>query len=64
MLLCSVTLRLLTMEFSRQEYLSVSFPPPGDLSDPGIETASLASPAMADEFFTTAPPGKPHLTFW
>ena len=28
---------LLSMEFSRQEYWSASFPPPGDLPDPRIE---------------------------
>ena len=27
--------------------------------DPGIETAALASPALASGFFTTEPPGKP-----
>ena len=27
-------------------------PPPGTLSDPGIEPASLTSPALADRFFT------------
>ena len=33
--------------------------PPGDLSDPGIELASPASPAWAGGFFlTTEPPGK------
>ena len=32
------------------------FPFPGDLPDPGIETASLA---LAGEFFTMEPPGKP-----
>ena len=32
-------------------------PPPGDLPDPGIEPASLAPPAWAGGFFTTAPPG-------
>ena len=32
---------------------------PKDLPDPGIEPACLASPALADGFFTTAPPGKP-----
>ena len=38
----------LSMGFSRQEYWSgLPFPPPGDLSDPGIEPASLASPALA-----------------
>ena len=37
-----------------QEYWSgLSFPPPGDLPDPGIEPAS---PALASGFFTTARP--------
>ena len=27
--------------------------------DPGIEATSLMSPALAGEFFTTGPPGKP-----
>ena len=45
------------MGFSSQEYWSgLPFPPPGDLPDPGIE---LASPALADGFLTTEPPGKP-----
>ena len=49
----------LSMEFSRQEYWSgVPFPSPGDFPDPGIEPASLSSPALAG-FFTTMPPGKP-----
>ena len=43
------------MEFSRQEYWSrLSFPPPGDLPNPGIEPASLISPALAGKFFTTS----------
>ena len=51
----------LSMEFSRQEYWSgLPFPTPGDLSDPGIEPMSPVSPVMADGFFTTEPPGKPH----
>ena len=42
----------LSMEFSRQECWSwLSFPFPGDLPDPGIEPASLMSPALAGEFF-------------
>ena len=42
------------MGFSRQEYWSeLPFPPPGDLPDPGIETVSLTSPALAGRFFTT-----------
>ena len=48
------------MEFSRQEYWSgLPFCTPGDLRDPGIESKSLASPALAGIFFTAAPPGKP-----
>ena len=31
----------------------VGFPPAGDLRDPGIEPASLTSPALAGELFTT-----------
>ena len=48
------------MGFSRQEYWSgFPFPSPEDLPDPGIEPESLASPALADRFFTTVPPGRP-----
>ena len=48
----------LSMGFPRQKYWSgLLFPSPGDLADPGIEPAS---PALAGEFFTTEPPGKPH----
>ena len=48
------------MGFSRQEHWSgLPFPLPGDLPNPGIEPASLASPALAGGFFTTALPGKP-----
>ena len=47
------------MGFSRQGYWSgLPWPPPGDLSNPGIEHMS---PEMAGRFFTTEPPGKPHL---
>ena len=44
----------LSMEFSRQEYLSV-LPSPitGDLPDPGIEIESLVSSTFLDGFFTT-----------
>ena len=46
----------LSMGFSRQEYWSgLPCPPPGDLPDPGIEPASLMSPALAGGFFTTSP---------
>ena len=51
----------LPMEFSRQEYWNgLPFPHPGDRPDPGIKPTSLASPALADRFFTTAPHGKPN----
>ena len=44
----------LSMKFSRQGYLSgLPFPTPGHLPDPRIEPASLVSPALAHEFFTT-----------
>ena len=50
----------LFMEFSRQEYWSgFPFPPPGDLPEPGLKSTSPESPALADGFFTTVPPGKP-----
>ena len=43
------------MGFSRQEYWSgLPCPPPEDLPDPGIEPASLVSPALAGSFFTTS----------
>ena len=43
------------MDFSRQGYQSgLSFPPPGDLPDPGIEPVSLGSLALAGRFFTTS----------
>ena len=45
----------LSMEFSRQEYWSgLPFPSPGDLPNPGIEPASLESPALSGGFFTTS----------
>ena len=47
----------LSMKFSRQEYWSeLSFPPPGDLPDPGIEPTSPEAPALSGGFFTTEPP--------
>ena len=45
------------MEFSQEPCWSgLSFPPLGDLPNPGIE---LVSPALAGQFFTTELPGKP-----
>ena len=50
----------LSMGFSRLEYWSgLPFPSPEDLPNLGIKPMSLAFPALASEFFTTAPPGKP-----
>ena len=44
----------LSMGLPRPEYRSGSpCPPPGDLSDPGIEPESQMSPALAGRFFTT-----------
>jgi len=44
----------LSMGFSRQEYWSeLPCPPPGDLPDPGTESVSPVSPALAGRFFTT-----------
>ena len=45
----------LSMGFSRQECWSrLPFPSPEDLPDPGIEPASLVSPALASRFCTTS----------
>ena len=50
----------LSMVFSRQEYWSgLPFLSPGDLPWSGIKTVSPESPALAGQFFTTEPPGKP-----
>ena len=44
-----------SMGFSRQEHWSgLPWPPPGDLSDLGIEPASLMSPAFTGGFFTAS----------
>ena len=51
----------LSMGFSRQEYCSgFPCPPPGDLPNPGIELASLPSPAWAGSFFTTSATWEAH----
>ena len=43
----------LSMGFPRQEYWSgLPFPSPGDLPDPGIESVTLVSPALAGGFLT------------
>jgi len=51
------------MDFPRQEYWSEQlFPSSGHFPDPEIEAASLASPVLANRFFTTEPPGTPNGT--
>ena len=51
----------LSMGFPRQEYWSgLLFPSPGDLPNPGMEPLSFVSPALAGEFITAEPPGKPY----
>ena len=60
----------LSMGFSRQEYWGgLPSPPPGDLSNPEIEPASLTSPALTGGFFTTSATweawdGHIHTTTW
>ena len=45
------------MGLSQEEYWSeLSFPPPGDLPNPGTE---FMFPALAGRFFITEPPGNP-----
>ena len=45
--LCIASQAPLLVEFSMQELSSGVLPPPGDLTDPGIEPKSLMSPALA-----------------
>ena len=53
--LCAIACWLLCPWDSPGKKTGVGFqcPPPGDLPDPGIEPASLTSPALAGRFFTT-----------
>ena len=49
-----------SMGFPRQEYWSgLPFPPPGDLSDPGIEPMSPVSPTLQADSSLLEPSGKP-----
>ena len=51
----------LSMGFSRQEYKGgLPCPPLGDLPNPGIEPASLMSPTLSAEFFTTSTTWETH----
>ena len=50
------------MGCSRQEYCTWSpWPPPKDLPDPGIESASLMSPAFQADSILLVPPEKPFI---
>ena len=52
---CSRPGSSLSMEFFRQEYCSkLPCPLPGDLPNPGMESTSLMSPAIACGFFTSS----------
>ena len=48
------------MEFSRQDYNGSPFSTPRDLPDPGIDQASLASPALAGGCLTTSATWEAH----
>ena len=51
----------LSMGFAQQECWSgLLCPPPGGLPNPGIESMSLKSLALAGGFLPLAPSGKPH----
>ena len=53
------------MGFSKQEYWSgLPCSAPGDLPDPGIELASLMSPAFGGRFFTTSATRETLLDAW
>ena len=52
------------MEVSKREYWSgLPCLPPGDLPDPGIEPASLMSPALAGRFFTISASGEAQYSY-
>ena len=54
----------LSMGLPRQEYWSgLPFPPPGNLPNPEIETASPSSPVLQVDSLPTDPPGKPNLKY-
>ena len=45
--------------FQARYWNGLSFSPPRDRPNSGIDSASLANHALAGRFFTTVPPGKP-----
>ena len=46
--------------FHSEYWSGLPFPSPGDLPDPGMEPASLVSPALTGGFFTTEPSENPN----
>ena len=50
----------LSMGFFQEYWSGLPCPPLGNLPDPGIETASLVSPALLADSLPTEPPRKPH----
>ena len=53
------------MGFPREKYRSrLPFPPPRDISDPGIEPASPVSPALPVNSSPTEPLGKSKVLFY
>ena len=54
-----------SMGFFRQEcWRGLPFPPPGDLPNPGIKTASPMSTSLTGGFFNTEPLGKPTVEYY
>ena len=51
---------LSTGSHRQEHWIGLPFPSPGDLPDPGMETASPVSPALAGGLFTTEPRGMPY----
>ena len=45
---------------SQGHWSGLPFSPPGDLPNTRIEPMSLVTPALAEGFFTTEPPGEPY----
>ena len=43
---------------ARNDWSGLSFPPPGDLPDPGIKPVSPVSPALQADSLRTEPSGK------
>ena len=54
----------LSMGFSRKECSGLPCPPPENLPHPGIEPASLMSPALSGRFFTAGATWEAHWLCW